>query len=107
MDKDKFIEILSEYKNKFDIRWPEEKYKWQNIKQFQDNWDIDAENFVEMLEKAIPATNLLVSRNYFPRGMIIAFANNDPEKVRSMFMVFRTLLKSVFAILNRYVWLCV
>lgn len=85
MELAKLAEVVRNYKNKFDIRWPEEKYKWQNIKQFQDNWDIDAENFVEMLEKAIPATNLLVSRNFFPRGMIIAFANNDPEKVRSMF----------------------
>ena len=85
MELAKLAEVVRNYKNKFDIRWPEEKYKWQNIKQFQDNWDIDAENFVEMLENAIPATNLLMARNFFPRGMIIAFANNDPEKVRSMF----------------------
>lgn len=85
MELAKLAEVIKNYKNKFDSRWSEEKYKWQNIKQFQDNWNIDAENFVEMLEKAIPDTNLLKARYFFPRGMLIAFANNDPEKVRSMF----------------------
>lgn len=85
MELAKLAEVVRNYKNKFDIRWPDEKYKWQNIKQFQENWNIEAENFVEMLEKAIPDSNLLKSKYFFPRGMLIAFANNDPEKVRSMF----------------------
>ena len=62
-----------------------EKLNLQDIKQFQDNWNIEAENFVEMLKNALPRTNLLTAKNFFPRIMIIEFANKNPEKVRSMF----------------------
>ena len=85
MDKAKFTEILSEYKNEFQTRWNDEKYKWELIKQFQSNWNIDAENFHDMLEKALPNTNLLNSANFFPRLMILAFAEIVPEEVRAMF----------------------
>lgn len=85
MDFSKLAEIIKTYTNKFETRWEDEKYKWQNIKQFQDNWDIDAENFADMLEKAIPDTNLLSARNFFPRGMIFNFVESAPEEVRSMF----------------------
>ena len=57
MDKTKFTEILSEYKRDFPQRWQDEMYKWQNIKQFQENWNANAENFHDMLEKALPHTN--------------------------------------------------
>ena len=85
MDKNKFAEVLSEYKNEFSTRWKDEMYKWELIKQFQDNWNIDAENFHEMLDKALPNTNLLNSANFFPRLMILAFAEIVPEEVRAMF----------------------
>ena len=49
MDKAKFIEILSEYKNEFHTRWNDEMYKWELIQQFQNNWNINAENFHDML----------------------------------------------------------
>ena len=85
MDLNKLQEIFENYKNNFNNRWEDEKYKWENIKQFQDNWNIDAENFVEMLEKSIPNSNLLNADRFYPRGMIIALANIDTEKVRLMF----------------------
>lgn len=85
MDKAKFIEILSEYKNEFHTRWNDEMYKWELIQQFQNNWNINAENFHDMLEQALPNTNLLNSANFFPRLMILAFAKIVPEEVRAMF----------------------
>lgn len=85
MDKAKFIEILSEYKNEFHARWNYEMYKWELIQQFQNNWNINAENFHDMLEQALPNTNLLNSANFFPRLMILAFAKIVPEEVRAMF----------------------
>ena len=85
MDKTKFSEILSEYKKEFPTRWNDEMYKWELIKQFQDNWNVDAEDFHGMLEKALPNTNLLNSANFFPRLMILEFAQILPEEVRAMF----------------------
>ncbi len=87
-DKQRLHEILEEYKsNYFLSHFPDENFKWKAIKVFQDNWDIDAEDFPEMLNKALSRTyGLLTSQNNFPKGMIIIFANNDPEGVRAMFV---------------------
>ncbi|MDR0221131.1 MAG: hypothetical protein LBI54_06995, partial [Lachnospiraceae bacterium] len=48
----KIQEIIAGYKAEFERIDSEERYKWVAIKHFQDNWDIDAPDFVEMLERA-------------------------------------------------------
>ena len=55
-------DVLTEYKRIFiSQQWPNEKYKWEAVKCFQDNWNIDASDFPEMLNKALEKTlNLLV-----------------------------------------------
>lgn len=84
---DKLANALAEYKNAFPERWEDENYKWFAIKQFQDNWDINAENFGEMFAKATEKTfNLLASMNNFPRQTIIAYSEVDDEAVRAMFI---------------------
>ena len=71
----------------FSKRWPEEKFKWEAAKCFQDNWDVNAPNFAEMLAQALSKTNgLLASINNFPAKMILSFAKVAPEEVRSMFI---------------------
>ena len=77
---------LSLYKQDLHSFWGDEKYKWEAVKQFQDNWDIDAENFGEMFKVATSKhVNLLASMNYFPVGMILNFAEYDQERTRNMF----------------------
>ena len=68
----KFEEALGAYKKAFNAtHWNAERYKWVAIKNFQDNWDINAEDFLSMFNKATDkANNLLSSMNYYPRGMI-------------------------------------
>ena len=83
---DKFKPVLDSYKAYFPIHWSDEKYKWEAIKHFQDNWDIDAENFGDMFKKATDKTsNLLASGYAYPRAMITNFAKADDEGTRSMF----------------------
>ncbi len=79
--------ILTQYKRVFISKhWPQEKYKWIAIQVFQDNWDINADDFVNMwLTSTDKIKNLLKSRNYFPRGMIKALAGADQAAVRDMF----------------------
>ncbi|WP_230198134.1 EVE domain-containing protein [Megasphaera massiliensis] len=86
-DKSKLADVLVRYKKDFlPKRWEREKYKWEAVKCFQDNWDAEAADFAAMLEKSLAKTdNLLTSRNNFPKGMITGFAKNAPEKVRSMY----------------------
>ena len=79
---------LTAYKKDFvHNQWPEEMYKWEAVKCFQLNWDVNAESFAPMLNKALSQTsNLLASRNNFPARMITKFAESSPEEVRAMFL---------------------
>ncbi len=88
INADKLTAILAEYKKVFVSRqWGEEKYKWEAVKHFQDNWDVSAPDFAEMLVRATNKTgNLLASMNYYPRGMLRQFAGADAEAVRAMFI---------------------
>lgn len=86
MNLQKVKEIIEFYKKHFYAISKEEIYKWQAVKHFQDNWNIDAENFAEMLEDSLSrAKNLLVSVNYFPRQMLKLNARKEPETVRNLF----------------------
>ena len=77
---------LSLYKQDLPSFWEDEKYKWEAVKQFQDNWDIEAEDFGEMFKIATSKhQNLLASMNYFPGGMIQEFAAFDKDRTRRMF----------------------
>ena len=54
-------EVLVQYKKVFvSEQWPNEKYKWEAVKCFQDNWDINAKDFADMLTRSLSKTcNLL------------------------------------------------
>lgn len=88
-DKIRLKNVLVEYKRRF-VReqWPNENFKWEAVKCFQDNWDVNADDFSGMLKKSLSKTDsLLASPNNFPAQMIIKFAEIVPEEVRSMFLV--------------------
>ncbi|WP_444219270.1 AAA family ATPase [Dialister succinatiphilus] len=91
-------EALRQYKKDFvATHWNEEKYKWEAVKCFQDNWDIHAADFEDMLSQSLSKTsNLLASTNNFPAGMIMEFAHAAPEKVRAMYMDLFDESKDVF-----------
>lgn len=87
-NKVRLKQILSEYKKVFiQHQWPNEKYKWEAVQYFQKNWDINSPDFAQMLKKSLNQVgNLLASANNFPAKMIIGFAEDAPEEVRSMYM---------------------
>jgi hypothetical protein len=77
---------ISEYKLNFDRVNQEEIYKWRAVKCYQDNWDIDAENFYEMLLSSLKMTkNLMDSGQYFPLRMLVQYAEHRPNEVRQLF----------------------
>lgn len=88
VDKFRLQEALVKYKQDFVVsQWKNERYKWEAVKVFQDNWDVNATDFVDMLTRSLSKTyNLLSSMNYFPAKMIEGFAKTAPEEVRSMFI---------------------
>lgn len=83
-----FQKILISYKADFKEKiWPKEKFKWVAVKNFQDHWDVRAEDFAGMLEKALAETyELLSASHFYPRSMILRFARDYPEKTRAMFI---------------------
>ena len=97
-DNFRLKEILAQYKQNFiSKQWVEEKYKWEAVKWFQDNWDVNAPDFAEMLNRSLDKTyNLLASANNFPKRMIVGFAKSAPEEVRAMFIVLFDERKDVF-----------
>lgn len=88
LDINKLHEVIASYKKELDKYIELELYKWKAIKHFQDNWNIEAEDFAAMFRRATePAGNLLNSNMSYPGGQIQSFAAEDQEKVRSMFRI--------------------
>lgn len=87
-DKFRLKEVLVQYKKNFlPKHWNNEKYKWEAVKYFQDNWDVNAKDFADMLSRSLSKTyNLLASMNNFPARMITGFAKTAPEEVRAMYI---------------------
>lgn len=53
-NKIRLKEILAEYKKVFvQQQWPNEKYKWEAVQCFQENWDINSPDFAQMLKKSL------------------------------------------------------
>lgn len=86
INSDKLAPIVEGYKEYFPEHWQDEKFKWEAVRHFQDNWDINAENFGEMFKEATGKTsNLLASGYAYPRAMILELAKADDNAVREMF----------------------
>lgn len=97
-DQSRLMDVLIAYKQNFvSKQWGEEKYKWEAVRWFQDNWDVNATDFAEMLSRSLDKTfNLLASNNNFPKGMIVGFAKAAPEEVRAMFIALFDENKDIF-----------
>lgn len=84
----KIAKFLAFYKSSFPKHWKDEKYKWVAIKHFQNNFDINAEDFSAMFKKSVrKADNLLGSVGSYPAGQIQAFAKEFSKETREMFSV--------------------
>ena len=80
--------MIDLYKSDFERIDSEERYKWIAVKHFQDNWDIEAPDFAEMLSRAFAKhVNLLDVGVARPLGVMVFFAKREPENVRSLFKI--------------------
>lgn len=84
--KEKIKYILDSYKNNFVKVDESERYKWEAVAWYKQNWDIDAEDFGTMVEMAFAKTgNLLTAAMYYAYKMLVLFSKESPEKVRELF----------------------
>lgn len=81
-------DLISRYKHDFDKINEQERYKWEAVKHYKDNWNINASDFAGMLEKAFAKTyNLLAAGQYYARKMLVGISKEHPEEVRSLFKI--------------------
>ena len=91
MDREYLDKVVKNYLEKFNIindKTNEEYYKWEAVKHFQENWDIDASDFASMFKEATKETyNLINNRIVQPTSGIVKLAERPEltEIVRQMF----------------------
>lgn len=74
------------YKSHYSQIEKQELYKWKAVVHFQKHWDIEADNFPVMLEEALNETrNLMSAGKYYPRGMFVWAAQQEPDNVKELF----------------------
>lgn len=67
IDYTKLQVLIAKYKANFNQNISNEIYKWEAVKCFKENWNINAEDFAEMLSRSLYKTgNLLAGAMYFP-----------------------------------------
>lgn len=75
--------IIQKYELDIEEVRKNELYKWEAAYCFRQHWNTSASDFAAMLESALSkADNLLVGALYYPKGMLLVFAHNEPAKVR-------------------------
>ena len=83
---DRILFVIDHYKANFGAVNKDEHYKWEALGWYKKHWNIDAEDFADMLTNAFSKTaNLLSSGMYYPYKMITEYAQADPEEVRRIF----------------------
>lgn len=87
-NEEMLYKLISCYKQDFKKNIPNELYKWKAVKCFQDNWNIEAEDFAEMLERSLSKTENLLNTGFaYPNAMIVKFARLYPNEIQTCFKV--------------------
>jgi 5-methylcytosine-specific restriction protein B len=65
-----------------------ELYKWEALKNFQQSWDIETEDFKGMYDRSLRSkvsNNLWANPHWFPKAVMLHFIDHHKERVRQMF----------------------
>ena len=66
INTEKLKQVIEAYKADFSEYFDEESYKWEAVKCFQDNWNIDySTDFADMLKKSLAKTDNLLNTAFF------------------------------------------
>ena len=80
--------LLKNYKDQLKVMndsLHDEVYKWDAVRYFQDNWDVDDDNFGAMFENAVSLAGNIISSTSHPAEGITEIAKYDDEAVRNLF----------------------
>lgn len=87
----------------------DERYKWEALKNFQDNWNIEADDFKTMYDKSLyskEGNNLWAGTYFFPKAVMLRFIDHDKERVRQMFRDLYNEEEGIDKRIDRFVFNC-
>lgn len=61
----------------------EEGYKFRSVDHFQKNFNLESENLYEMIDKSLLSNNLVAGSMYYPKGVLLVFAEHYPDLTRN------------------------
>ena len=100
---------IENYKKLIVTSMYDEMYKWEALKNFQDNWNIEADDFKAMYDKSFYSSytnNLWANPHWYPKSVMLRFIDHDKERVRQMFMDLFNEEESVDRRTDRFVYHC-
>lgn len=77
-----FLENVQEVSLEMHVK-KDEGYKFAAVENFQKNFNIEEPDLVGMLDRAIVNNNLVTGSQYWPRKMLLLFAQDYPQETRS------------------------
>ncbi len=87
MDNEILNQYLEEYKLRFNEIGPKEIFKWRAVKCFQDNWDINSEDFRAMFTLSLNKSKIFLdTQNSLSLTMMEEYNLVFPEDIRSLFL---------------------
>lgn len=87
----------------------DELYKWEALKNFQDNWDIQAADFKTTYDKSFyskDSNNLWANPHWFPKAVMLHFIDHSQERVRDMFNGLYNETEDIDKRIERFVFNC-
>lgn len=84
-------------------------FKWESLKVFQENWDINATDLAEMYDRSLQNSEtkrLWKSTNYEPKRVMLKFIEMQPDFVRFMFKDLFNEEKEIVGRVDRFVFHC-
>lgn len=102
-------EQIGKYKELLISEKYDEYYKWEALKNFQDNWNIEAEDFKKMYDSSLyckESSNLWANTYWFPKAVMLRFIDYDKERVREMFKGLYNEEEGIDKRIERFVFHC-
>ncbi len=110
MNLQKLNDTIQAYKSFLKSNTRHDPYlKWESLKVFQENWDIEAPDFRNMYDRSLQNSRtrrLWKRENYEPKDMMLKFIGLNSEFVRYMFQDLFNENKEVDGRIDRFVFHC-
>ena len=110
MNLQKLNEAIAQYKSFLKSNRRHDPYwKWETLRTFQENWDIDTKDFSGMFDRCLQNSQtrrMWTRENYVPKDMMLKFIETSEDYVRFAFMDLFNEDKDIEGRVDRFVFYC-